>query len=172
MQHPLPPYEVLFKKYWKEIFYFCRKRLSGDEDAAKDIAEESFIKAWNAYHKFQSEENAKAFIYIVAKNACVNALQALRRHNKVDIDLPIFELLIYDGTEQDVFIIESEVIAFIHREIKKMPKGMREAIELLMAGYNSTEAAKRSGISRKTILNQKLKAIAHLRKRVKLKFDI
>jgi RNA polymerase sigma-70 factor (ECF subfamily) len=167
----LPPYDKLFKKYWKQIFYFCNKKLK-DEDLAKDVAEESFIKTWSAYGKFVSEENAKAFVYVVARNACFNELERIKRYHLVDIDLPIFEAWLFEMPKYEMAVIEAEVIAFVHQEIKKLPPRMRQAVELLMAGNNSTQAGQSAGITRKTILNQKLKAIKYLRNKVKLKFDI
>lgn len=158
----------MFKKYWKEIFYYCRKKLN-DEDMAKDIAEESFIKMWKDYGKFKNEENAKAFVYICARNACFNLFDRAKRFKYVEVEiisqLPVEPLYDFD-------IIESDVMAFLLEKIEGLPLECGKAFKLLLAGIDSTTAAKKLGITRKTVLNQKLKAIKILKEQLKLKFGI
>ncbi len=162
-------YNQLFKKYWKEILHFSRKKL-GDTDEAKDATEDAFMKMWIHFEKFTDEKNAKSFIYVVARNNCLNILATKKRHPYTPIDFHVEDLLI--EMPLDFGVIESEVISFILAEIKKLPISRRQSIELLLAGYNSTEVANKLGKTRKTVLNQKLDVIAHLRNLVKLKFEI
>ena len=143
-----------------------------DSDLAKDMAEESFIKAWEKYDKFESEENAKAFVYIVAKNKCINQLAAIKRHFTQSIDLDIFEELLLDKPIYDFDIIEAEVITFIKEQIETLPPARRESIKLFMKGLDWHEVGKQLGCSPKTALNQKRTAVKYLRNLVKLKFDI
>lgn len=168
----MPPYEKLVKKYHQRIFYYCRRLLKDDWVTAEDITQEAFVKMWQKYLEFASEENIKAFLYLVARNACFNELQRIKRQQCEDIDLPIFQSLLFETPLYDISIIETEVISFIKEEIQKLPRGMREAITGLLSGDKSKVAAGKLGITRKTILNQKLKTIKYLRKQVQLKFGI
>jgi RNA polymerase sigma-70 factor (ECF subfamily) len=172
MAWEMPPYDKLVKKYHQRIFYYCRRLLKDDWATAEDITSEVFVKMWQKYLEFASEENVKAFLYLVARNACFNELQRIKRQHTVDIDLPIFEAWLFEMPKYEMVVIEAEVIAFIKEEIQKLPRGMREAITGLLSGDNSTIAAGKLGITRKTILNQKLKTIKYLRKQVQLKFGI
>lgn len=169
MEQDVKTYEYLFKKYWKAVFHYCNKILKDDSEAAKDVAEEAFIKMWLHMPKFESEENVKAFVYIVAKNNCFNLLQQIQRrgkdHKEISRTTEYFEEIDFD-------IINAEVISYVYNSLHLLPPQCGETIRLFLKGHTSNEIAAKMKITRKTCLNQKLKGISILNKLVKLKFDI
>jgi DNA-directed RNA polymerase specialized sigma24 family protein len=79
-----------------------------DEDGAKDIAEDSFIKLWANMEKIKNENHAKKFLYVCAKNGCANLEAMIKRHRNEPLTI-VHELL----PEPDYEVIESQVLAFI-----------------------------------------------------------
>ena len=47
-------------------------RLTYDEDEAKDLVQETFMKAYRFIHSFQQGTNAKAWLYRILKNSFIN----------------------------------------------------------------------------------------------------
>lgn len=123
--------------------------------------------------KFESEENVKSFLYVVARNASFNELAKLKRQTYKTVELEYVEdILPVVVPKYDFDVIEAEVLAFIEEQIETLPRGRREAIKLFMKGLDWHEVGKQLGCSSKTAINQKLKAIKYLRELVKIKFDI
>jgi len=166
MEQSTTIYTKLFKMHWRAIYGFVNKRLK-DEDGAKDIAEDCFIKLWANMEKMENENHAKKFLYVCAKNGCFNLEAAMKRHRNEPITA-VHELL----PEPDYEIIEAEVLAFIAEQIELLPPQCKITVKLFIAGVKSDEIGKQMGLTRKTALNQKLKAIGIIREKLKLKFGI
>ncbi len=80
-------FSFFFKKYYDSIVGFC-KQFIGDEDKAKSVAQEAFIKLWMNREKVQKASGIKAFLYRSAKTDCLNLL----RHKEVVVKYKNVEL--------------------------------------------------------------------------------
>ncbi|MFA5777202.1 MAG: RNA polymerase sigma factor [Parcubacteria group bacterium] len=60
-------FEKLLNKYLKPVFNFVCQ-LSGDFQAAEDLTQETFVKAWKHIKKFDRERSFKTWIFTIAKN--------------------------------------------------------------------------------------------------------
>lgn len=61
--------------------------LSFNEDDAKDLVQETFLKAYRALDSFESGTNAKAWLFKILKNAYINQYRKkIRRPTKVDYE--------------------------------------------------------------------------------------
>lgn len=155
-------FSKVYRSLYPAIYHFCNK-LVADENEAKDIASETFIKVWHKRSDLVSYENIKAFAYIVARNACFNHLQSVTRKTKSHK-----EILYLNSNDDEQLInfemINADVIAELHHQIEQLPPQCGLVFKLMFFhGKNSTQVAEEMGITRKTVLNQKLKAIALLR---------
>ena len=64
-----------FKKFFEEFFpavYALMRKYTQEDEVAWDLAQDAFLKLWDKWDEFAGEENAKAFVYTVAKNLFVN----------------------------------------------------------------------------------------------------
>lgn len=161
-------YTIIFNKYWKAIVYFANKKLN-DMDMAEDVAQGAFLKLHNAFERMEKDRHCKAFLYICAKNECFNVIAMVRRHHKIGRPEEIAVALAADELA-DFDICETEIINFIAEKIEELPARSREGIKLLFSGMKSDDAAKQMKCTRKTLLNQKLKAIAWLKAQLKLRY--
>lgn len=162
-------YHIIFKKYWKAIYNFCNKKLL-EEDEAKDVAQNTFIKLWHKLQDIEGEPHAKRFLYTCAKNECMNVLTTIKRRPFVELS-SIADIVI-EEPNFDYDVIASDVTAYIFELIEIMPLRRKQVIKLFFTGLKSHLIAKKLGITRKTALNQKLTAIAELREAIKLKYHI
>jgi len=151
----------IYRELYPAIYHFTNK-IVNDADQAEDIAAETFVKVWNKRGNLVSYDNIKAFAYVVARNAAFNYTQTVNRRN-----LSHKEIL-YLSSEEDQFVdfevVNADVIGELHHQIEQLPPQCGLVFKnMFFHGKNSSQVAEEMGITRKTVLNQKLKAIALLR---------
>ncbi len=69
-------FEALFWRYERKIFGYLW-RMTGDEQSAFDLAQETFLRAWQHFTAISGERDAGPWLFRVATNL---ALTHLRRH--------------------------------------------------------------------------------------------
>ncbi len=60
-----------YDSYADALFRYCYFRVY-DRERARELMQETFLKAWEYLHKGNEIENLRAFLYKVAHNVCVN----------------------------------------------------------------------------------------------------
>jgi RNA polymerase sigma-70 factor (ECF subfamily) len=72
-------YADLVERYWVGLVIYC-ERLVGDRMEAEDIAQKSFIKAYEKLHTFNSEKGRfSTWLYKIASNEAVDFLRKNRK---------------------------------------------------------------------------------------------
>lgn len=85
--------ENLYKLYGREIYYYLYS-LCGNASLAEDILQETFVKAVLSLDN--QHNNVRAWLYLVAKNLCLNELKRMKR------ELPLKQELDFLHTTADV----------------------------------------------------------------------
>lgn len=68
----------------RELCAHCR-RLVGNVDAAEDLVQETFVRAWRARAAFEGRSTLRTWLYRIATNACLDALRR-DRHLALPVD--------------------------------------------------------------------------------------
>ncbi len=77
-------YEALVNRYHVGLIIHC-ERLVGDRDAAEDIAQEAFIKAYRQLADFDSTKSRfSTWLYRIATNKAIDYLRAAKRKVPVE----------------------------------------------------------------------------------------
>lgn len=155
-------FQRVFEQFYPSLCYFA-ERLIDDREEAEDIVLELFTKLWQRKEHFETLANIKAFLYISTRNTCLNFLQYRQRKSVSQKELEY--LSEREGPVAfDFELINAEVMQAIHRQVEELPRQCREIFKLIFfQGLSTAEIADRLGISTKTVLNQKLKAISLIR---------
>lgn len=65
----------LFERYYKRVAAWCY-RFVGDRETALDLAQDVFLKAHRNLNSFRSQSKFSTWLYVIARNHCVNELKA------------------------------------------------------------------------------------------------
>ena len=66
-------FKEFFERFFIPVCHFI-KRYTEEEEVA-DIAQEVFVKVYEKWNEFDSLGNAKAFLYIAARNLCLDFIK-------------------------------------------------------------------------------------------------
>ncbi|GAB1370025.1 sigma-70 family RNA polymerase sigma factor [Candidatus Kapaibacterium sp.] len=130
-------YGRLQKKYHRIISSLIRKMIK-DEDDIDDLVQETFIKAYRALDRYQSNYTFSAWIYKIASNTCIDFLRK-KRLNIISLDEPIggtdeddgMTIEIEDNSyTPDIEVINSERRNALNNAVENLPEKYRIIIKM------------------------------------------
>ena len=68
-RHFEPFYEEFFERIYKFVFY----RIGGNREMARDLTQDIFLKAFEAFDRYEESRGRAAWIYTIARNHVINA---------------------------------------------------------------------------------------------------
>ncbi|WP_324195173.1 RNA polymerase subunit sigma-70 [Nocardia puris] len=71
-------FETIVERHRRELHVHCYRML-GSFDEAEDLIQETFLRAWSKRDTFNRGDNARAWLYRIATNACLDVLRRRRR---------------------------------------------------------------------------------------------
>ncbi len=80
-------FRVLVERHSRSVFRLAF-RLTGNEQDADDVVQESFIKAHRRLTRFESRSTFSTWLYRITANCAVDLLRARKTHESLDADEP------------------------------------------------------------------------------------
>lgn len=71
---------------YQERLYFHVRRMLGNHDDADDVLQNTFIKAWRAIDRFRGDSKLHTWLYRIATNEALTALDKWKRRSFQDLE--------------------------------------------------------------------------------------
>ena len=152
-----------FKTFFETFFipvYTLMQRYTGERELSRDFTQEAFVRVFEHWGEFETEENAKAFLYTVARRIYLDHCKHQKIENQYQNRVNEEELEEYDFLKE---VTQQEVSRILYDAVDKLPSQTRSIILLNLKGFNNTEVAERLGVSVNTIKSLKKSAYVTLR---------
>jgi RNA polymerase sigma-70 factor (ECF subfamily) len=153
----------LYDRYWHSVCHFASLYLKR-ADEVEEVAQEVFIRLWEARLTLREDSSLEDFLFIVTRN-----LIFTRRRRSLDrsfYNLTVINAL-SDGSDTSREAELNDLVERLEKLVDRMPAGRRQVFEMSRRKYMSyREIASELGISEKTVerhINEALKYLkAHL----------
>jgi RNA polymerase sigma-70 factor (ECF subfamily) len=119
-------YAVLVERY-QEMVYNTAYRMLGDAEAARDMAQESFISAYGGLKNFRNVSKFSTWLYSIVINKCRDYLRVKRPHTQLD---GISDILASSGPTPEEELHNRQIRDRIQDALNALPEGCREAVVL------------------------------------------
>jgi len=132
-----------------DFLYGLALKMTRNEDDAQDLVQETFLRAYRFFDKYEPGTNCKAWLYRILKNTFINNYRRVhRRPREVDFDA-IEEIHEQDLTPQgsphpnpEESLLNSILRDDVRRAFLDLPRTYREALALsLLGGLSYKEIA-------------------------------
>jgi RNA polymerase sigma factor (sigma-70 family) len=133
-------FKEIFQANSKKIYHLCFG-YTGDDDAANDLLQETFLKVWQNLDKFRNQAMISTWIYRIAVNTCLTYLKSEKRQAKDELTPNIIENKAEEVSEQ------KDQIKTLYHCISKLEENERLIITMVMDEVPYPEIAEVSGIS-------------------------
>jgi RNA polymerase sigma-70 factor (ECF subfamily) len=139
----------LVRRYQRPVYGFVY-RLTQDQDAAEDVAQEVFVRAWSYLHRFDAERPFKPWLYRIAANRCASRHERQAGRVTVGLEDMDSEPAAADNPAGDAE--RAELAAKVREAVAELSVQQRQAIALVeLDGQSANEAAEVMGCSPATV---------------------
>lgn len=154
-------FNILYEKYWKEIYNNCR-RLLNDHEKAQDITQEILVGLWLNRAKL-SIDNLSAYLYIAVRNRVLRIFEREKRFVSFENLLSLSETGI-NNEHADFLAIKNEFLKAYNGLLNTLPSQRKKIFNYYFDdGLSTDEIADRLSLSRKTVQNQLGRAVSFLK---------
>jgi RNA polymerase sigma-70 factor (family 1) len=155
-------FKLVFTNYYSAICRFIFSYVN-DIEVAEDIAQDSFVRAYESKENFCDLNSIKSFLYRIAHNLSIDYL----KHKQVSEAYSKYIFAEGDKIDEQLFLKEvtrQETIRLLYDSINKLPNRTKQIIMLSLKGYSNSEISIALDISVNTVKTLKKIGYSDLRK--------
>jgi RNA polymerase sigma-70 factor (ECF subfamily) len=149
-------FEEIYIEYSPKIFRVCMAYVN-DREQARDLTQETFLAVWQHLSTFKNESKISTWIFRIATNNCLRAIEKSKRIKTIDLPSEII------SSNDDS---KMEKIDFLHSCIAELNEMDRIIISLVLEDLPQAEIASIVGLSN---TNTRVK-IHRIKERISNKF--
>ena len=150
-------FAALYQDYFDPIYRYCYVRL-GSRERAEDAAHQVFVRALEAFDRYQERGQTREWLFVIAHNVVANEI-ARRTAPPLALDDDIPDA----ATSPERLALDAAERRALREAVARLPTDMRRAIELRIAGCTGREVATEMGRSIDAVKMLQSRAIARLR---------
>ena len=157
---------------WERPIFALAYRVLGQEDDARDVCQEAFLRAFRAIGSFRGQAKFSSWLYRIALNLCRDWIRRERRATMVapatDGEAGSVDLLVDpDSYAAEDAVVRRELGRAVERIMESLPEEQRTAIVLKeYHGLTFREIADRQGCPLSTVKTRVYQGLAALRGRL------
>lgn len=160
-------FAILFDQYWEEMFSLAWRR-TGDEDQAKDIVQNIFIRCWEYRHEITVTESIAPYLITALKYSVIRHIYQSAKKGLAPLPLSVYDI----PEDEKPFLHDWEefqqVQQLIQNEVMSMPQRMQEIFRLHREQQLPVKViALRLSLSEQTVKNTLHNAMTRLRTRLR-----
>ena len=131
---PHQAFEIACIPHQQELFGVAM-RICRDPDTAKDLVQETLLRAMCAWDSFQTGSNLRAWLFRILTNAFINGYRKRRRHQRFATERPGDALIALYGRDQDrtddleEAVIEDELCDEVKTALDRLGPEYRDVVE-------------------------------------------
>lgn len=126
-------FTALVMRYQKRIYFAARRMVDGDHSEADEIAQDTFVKAYESLPGFRGDSKFYTWIYRIMVNTVIGRARKTKSRQSVDIDDLAHTLESQEPTA-DQMVESRETKRLIERAIETLPPKQKEVF--LMRFYD------------------------------------
>ena len=155
-------FEEIFKE-WYAPLVLNAYRITDNQSAAEDIAEDAFIKLWEKRDTFSEIHSLKSYLYTMTRNASLNWLE------KNKCEKGRYHKLSSEDLDDSPTVLENmifhEMMAGIYSVLEKLPRQCRKVFIMhYVEGKEIRDIARELNITTGTVNTHKFRGIHLLQK--------
>jgi len=145
--------------------YGVAMRICRDPDTAKDLVQETLLRAMCAWDSFQTGSNLRAWLFRILTNAFINGYRKRRRHQRFATECPGDARNAFFGTTDDTTgdlkeaIVEGELGDEVSGALERLSPDYREVVERAdLRGEKYKDIAEATGVPIGTVMSRLFRA--------------
>src|SRR6476619_5785721 len=154
---------------WERPIYALAYRVIGQEEDARDVAQETFLRAFRALPGFKGQAKFSSWIYRIALNLCRDWIRRKKRTpvSQLPEDVDLSELAAEQGPSESVedLVARKEWSAVVEEAMALLPEEQRTAVILKeYHGMTFQEIADMQGCPLSTVKTRLYQGLTVLRR--------
>lgn len=164
-----PSYRRIF-----DLFFPSLKRFAGafvkSPELAEEVASDVMIAVWENRERLPEIENIRVYLFVIAKNKCLNLLRSRQSRFTISLDDVPIEVS-FAGNDPEQLCINSEIRKKIEKAVNDLPQRCKLIFKLVKEENMSyKEAAEILDISVKTVDAQLVTALKKITQAIRLDY--
>ncbi len=160
-------FEAFYHTHVDHVFRFVLFRVAQDRERAKDLTQEIFLKAYQAFERYDPSRGTRAWIYTIARNHIYNAYAA----HKETITLEDAEHHVAVRVDHLEGVQTREDERVLLEALARLPEQEAELIrQKYLEGWSFEELAKSFGKSAGALRIQAMRSLKQLQRLLKSPF--
>lgn len=161
-------YAKFYCEQYEAFVHYAQRYISEEEDA-RDVVSEAFLRLMEIEERLEPGLNVKALFFSIVRNKCLDYVRRLQCYSGVELRLKqTADRLADDELEA---LCHREMFAIVAQTISEMPQLQKDVLrEIRFEGMSYKEVAKLNGISKRRVEYQLNVATNKIRERLSLMY--
>ena len=120
-------FSAVYENTYRHVFRFLMALCGGQTQEAEDMTAETFLRAWDARHRFRgNEEAALRWLFTIARRLLIDRRRYAASRPEADLD----ETAPDNAPDAESILIDAEQMQAVLEALQRLPGAQREMIVL------------------------------------------